>query len=131
MFIKCQTLCLVYGKIKPQGCPAVKFGGIMKRDGLSAVLPLSEAAIKQIDKWMPECYSGDDYPREGCTIVLTVSNDRVVFSSYAPNGKPLEGGPSVPRDRIGGFVDDWLSGIKSRRHLANWRPDQPLPGKSD
>jgi hypothetical protein len=27
------------------------------RTGLSALSPLSEVAIRQIDKWMPECYS--------------------------------------------------------------------------
>lgn len=97
----------------------------MKREGLSAVLPVSSAAIGQIDSWMPECYQGDDYPREGCTIVLTVGADRVVFSSYAPNGKPLEGGPSVLRENIGGFVDKWLSGDDSRRRLVNRRRDQP------
>lgn len=103
----------------------------MKRDRLDAVLPISQAAIKQIDSWMPECYYRDDYPRDGCTIVLTVEEDRVLFNIYAPNGKLIEGGPTLPRDQAGRAVDEWLSGIAPHVRPLDRNPGQPSPGKSD
>lgn len=103
----------------------------MKREGLSAVLPVSAAAVEQIDAWMPECYRGDDYPREGCMIVLMVDKDLVQFTTYAPNGKPLEGGPSFPRGQVGRAVDEWLRGIAPKVSRRALNQDQPLPGISD
>lgn len=106
------------------------WGCAMKREGLSAVLPVSAAAVEQIDAWMPQCYYRDDYPREGCMIVLTIEKDRVLFTAYAPNGKTLECGPTLPRDQAGRAVDEWLSGIAPRVRPLDRHPDLPSPDKA-
>lgn len=76
---------------------------------LEIVLPLSAAAEEQIKKWLPECYSTDDYPREGCTVVFDVRTDSVGMGVYAPGGKRLEG-YIAPLGMVGKFLDEWLSG---------------------
>ena len=97
----------------------------MKREDLQPVLPLSSAAVRMIDSWMPECYrGGDDYPRSGCTVALQICEDAVIFQFYAPNGKLMAGGLKAPRDEAGRYLDEWLRGISPRRQPATNLPDQ-------
>lgn len=82
-------------------------------------LPIRSEAEKQIEKWMPECYFGNDYPREGCVVVLEVGESVVRFRSYAPNGKILEVGPTLPRNVAGLGVQEWLDGLMPGKSRAS------------
>lgn len=82
------------------------------------VLPVTTADRLQ------ECYYGDEYPREGCSVTFRVRSEASLsMAVYAPNGKPLES-YLVPPEMAGKFMDEWLAGRVPSRFS---RPVQSRP----
>ena len=97
--------------------------------GLGIRLPLSAAAEEQIKSGMPECYSADDYPRIGCTVVIEARADVHGMRVFAPTGKLLES-YIVPPGMAGKFLDEWLSGLVPGK-VSQPAQGHASPGKAD
>lgn len=81
-------------------------------------VPVSAEAEAQIQSWMPPCYYRDDYPREGCTLVISVGKERCQMVVHAPNGKMLET-YSLTSVMLGEYVEAWRRGQVPGRKSAD------------
>jgi len=56
-------------------------------------------------------YSGDDYPRAGCRLVIDVARDGYALSVYSPAGRKLEHyRPAQTAGEIARMVERWAGG---------------------
>lgn len=68
----------------------------------------------------PNIYCGDDYPREGCSVLIDVTKNGYTIKIFAPpKAWPLGGsietyGAKTP-ERVAEIISDWCSGVAPRK----------------
>ena len=71
---------------------------------------------------LPSIYATDDYPREGCKLVIKITKRGYSMTVRGPGGRPLEGyGATMPR-QLGRIIAEWCEGKAPRRNRPE---DQP------
>lgn len=82
---------------------------------------LPECGSEDQEKPHMHDYTGDDYDRVGCSVVIDVHNGHIVMKVYPPGRReepPIEVFGARSPDGVAIALFDWLSGRVPRRHYA-------------